>query len=186
MPPSTTEPASPEPQNHWAAGAEELAAEAAGLVNPASGVANDYLNHFNEILLLIENLPVLLPEMVDELLQWSPKTYQEYFQSSPLPGSAAAIAIYERLGENFRNSFETRVAEINKLAGDSVAIISNQRDVDGNLCATHVEEFCEAASAQMRKRLQEAENLVNYGKTEPAEAPQQMADRLLSASGFAS
>lgn len=50
-------------------GLDTLEERAAALVNPASGIANDYLNHFNEILLLIENLPTLLPEMLDELLE---------------------------------------------------------------------------------------------------------------------
>lgn len=54
-----------------------LEERAASLVNPASGIANDYLNHFNEVLLLIENLPTLLPEMLDELLEWRPVTYRE-------------------------------------------------------------------------------------------------------------
>ena len=49
-----------------------LEAQAAALVNPKSGIANDYLNHFNEVFLMIENLPILLPEMVDELMEWRP------------------------------------------------------------------------------------------------------------------
>ena len=64
-----------------------LELRASALVNPASGVANDYLNHFNEILLLIENLPALLPEMVDELLGWKPVSYRGYFERSPLPAA---------------------------------------------------------------------------------------------------
>jgi len=72
------------------ANVDSLEQRAACLVNPASGIANDYLNHFNEILLLIENLPTLLPEMLDELLEWNPVTYREYFAKSQLPGSARA------------------------------------------------------------------------------------------------
>lgn len=165
---------------------ERLAAEAAGLVNPASGVANDYLNHFNEILLLIENLPVLLPEMVDEILDWSPKSYQDYFRASPLPGSAAAITLYERLNHDFRRSFEGIVDEINRVALDSVAVISREREASGNVCAERVEKFCESASATMRAMLLRAENLVNYGEAEPVEASQAMADRLLRFPGAVS
>ena len=68
-------------------------------INPRTGLATDYLNHFNEVLLLIENLPTLLPEMLDELLEWKPVTYREYFAKSQLPGSAAALEIYEGLDE---------------------------------------------------------------------------------------
>ena len=58
---------------------EESLRQASNLVNPASGIANDFLNQYNEILLLVENLPVLLPEMVEELLAWKAKDYNEYF-----------------------------------------------------------------------------------------------------------
>ncbi len=51
---------------------EEHLKQANHLVNPNSGIANDFLNQYNEILLLVENLPVLLPEMVDDLLAWRP------------------------------------------------------------------------------------------------------------------
>ena len=57
-----------------------------GLVNPSTGLANDYLNVFNEILLLIEFLPTM-PEMTDEALAWRPRGYLEYFEQSPLPGA---------------------------------------------------------------------------------------------------
>ena len=49
---------------------EEQLKQANHLVNPTSGIANDFLNQYNEILLLVENLPILLPEMIEELLAW--------------------------------------------------------------------------------------------------------------------
>lgn len=161
---------------------QALAEIASGLINPASGVANDYLNHFNEILLLIENLPVLLPEMVDELTDWSPKSYQDYFRDSPLPGSEAAAAIYVRLDGDFRRRFEAVIDDINKVALESIAIISKHRDAMGDICPEDVEMFCASASSQMRMKLAEAERLVNHGLNAPDEAPQDMADRLLDAS----
>ena len=43
-------------------------------VNEQSFLATDYLNHFNEILMLIEMLPEM-PEMAEELFEWEPKSY---------------------------------------------------------------------------------------------------------------
>ncbi|HTJ03030.1 MAG TPA: hypothetical protein VL492_09555 [Methylovirgula sp.] len=40
-------------------GAPTLQSRAEAIVNPASGLANDYLNLFNEIVMLIEQLPVM-------------------------------------------------------------------------------------------------------------------------------
>jgi hypothetical protein len=165
------------------AGPEQLAAwrrEAAGLLNPASDIANDYLNHFNEILLLIENFPILLPEMVDEILTWRPKTYQTYFRESPLPGGEAAVLIYEHIDPSVRRRFEAVIAQVNQIAEKSVNTISQKRDEHGELTSEHVEEFCLLASKRLRLWLSAAADLVNHGKATPGEASQQIADRLLS------
>ena len=54
-------------------------------------LANDYLNVFSEILLLLEFLPAM-PEMTDDALAWRPRGYCEYFEQSPLPGARDAAA----------------------------------------------------------------------------------------------
>jgi hypothetical protein len=150
------------------------------LVNPASGIANDYLNHFNEILLLIEHLPIMLPEMVDEILQWAPKTYREYFEQSPLPGSAETLKIYDRLPETFRTFFETKIAELNKFALASVDVISKHRGPNGEINPEDVEEFCARTSEAMRAALVDAADIVNHGQARAIETPQNMADRILN------
>jgi hypothetical protein len=156
-----------------------LEERAAALVNPASGIANDYLNHFNEILLLIENLPTLLPEMLDELLEWKPVTYREYFSKSQLPGSVRALQIYDGLDENFRRDFESIIDGINAMALASIEVIRAHRSQTGDLDPSRVSEFCENASSAIRSALNRAADLVNNGRTSAAESPQGMADRLI-------
>ncbi len=75
-----------------------LQARAEAIVNPASGLANDYLNLFNEIVMLIEQLPQM-PELIDDILRWRPVSYQSYFANSVLPGRASAQAEAEPLHE---------------------------------------------------------------------------------------
>jgi len=157
----------------------ELEHRAANLVNPASGIANDYLNHFNEILLLIENLPTLLPEMLDELLEWRPVTYREYFAKSQLPGSAAALEIYEGLEEAFRRDFEGIIDGVNAMAMASIDVIRAHRGPEGDIDPSRVSDFCENASCAIRSALNRASDLVNNGRDKPVETPQGMADRLI-------
>ena len=145
--------------------AKDLEERAACLVNPASGIANVYLNHFNEVLLLIENLPTLLPEMLDELLEWRPVTYREYFAKSLLPGSARALEII--------------IDGVNAMATASIDVISAHRSPDGELDPTRVSDFCENASCAIRSALNRASDLVNNGRENAAESPQGMADRLI-------
>ena len=157
-----------------------LEARAAALVNPQSGIANDYLNHFNEILLLIENLPALLPEMVDEIVAWKPVGYREYFEKSPLPGSKETLKIYDSLDEAFRRDFDYMIELLDKIVLHSIDIINKNRLPDGTLDPDGIGEICERLSASMRVVLDRTADLVNFGYAPPLERPQDMADRMLS------
>ena len=157
-----------------------LETRAAALVNPASGIANDYLNHFNEILLLIENLPALLPEMIDEILAWKPVSYREYFTNSPLPGSVKTLEIYDTLDEDFRTDFETMVSMLDKIILESIRVIIENRRPDGTLEPDEVSDVCEELSARLRKVLDRTADLVNHGYAPPLERAQNMADRIMN------
>lgn len=93
------------------ASADSLESRAMALVNPASGLANDFLNVYNEILMLIELLPTM-PELADDIAAWRPASYRAYFMQSPLPGSEHALAAYARLEPSFRALFEASVENL--------------------------------------------------------------------------
>ena len=158
---------------------EEQLRQANHLVNPSSGIANDYLNQYNEILLLVENLPILLPEMIEELLAWKPRNYGEYFQASPLAGGHLAIAIYQALDGAFRERFEAQIAKINVLASMAIAVIGNQLHGSDEMRPEDIEAFCEELSAKLRAEIEKAVDLVNHGLELPPETSQEMADRLM-------
>lgn len=158
----------------------DLVEKAALLTNPASGIANDFLNHFNEIFLLVENLPVLLPEMVDELMEWKPITYVQYFERSTLPGRGQALADYERIDPEFRRAFDATIDKLNEKALSIVTVIARHRNPDGGLDADDVSEFCAEASRELRDALDSASSMVNSGKSDSADSAQTLADRLLS------
>jgi purine-binding chemotaxis protein CheW len=170
-----------EPQDAAATGSGDIEVRAAELVNPESGLANDYLNHFNEVFLLVENLPILLPEMLDELLAWSPVTYREYFTHSPLPGSVRALEIYDSLDKDFRLDFETIIEGITALATASIQMIRTHRGPTGEIDGDEVTEFCQAASITMRTALTRAADLVNHGRRPSEETPQETVERLMGA-----
>ncbi len=149
------------------------------LVNPSSGIANDFLNQYNEVLLLVENLPVLLPEMIEDLLAWKPRNYKEYFQSSPLAGGHLAIEIYQALEGAFRDRFESQIAKLNVLASKAIVIIGNQQHGSDEMRPEDIESFCEELSAKLRAEIERAVDLVNHGLEVPPETSQEMADRLM-------
>lgn len=149
----------------------------AALVNPASGLANDYLNLFNEIVMLIEQLP-MMPELIDDILAWHPVSYNQYFTQSHLPERQIALANYAALDASFRAKFEAIVAELDSKAVGSVAAIRRHLKAaqsDKNVLA----DMCEKAGENLRKTLTRATSLVNHGTRRSGETAQNRANRLL-------
>src|SRR5436305_13873815 len=70
------------------------AALKAANINPNTGLATDYLNHFNEAIMLLDLLPQM-PECIVELIGWEPLSYQEHFEQSHFKDRDLAIAAYE-------------------------------------------------------------------------------------------
>lgn len=144
-------------------GTVSLERRAACLINPKSGLANDFLNHFNEVLLLVENLPILLPEMLEDLLFWEPTTYFAYFSRSKLPGRGAALAAYAAIAANTRSRFDDDVARLNGIAVEIVSEIKKHRALDGSIAPENIELYCAGASKAFRRSLDELADFINSG-----------------------
>ena len=61
---------------------------AAANINPKTGLASDYLNHFNEAIMLLDLLPTT-PECIVELIGWEPLSYEEHFAALLPPAHRA-------------------------------------------------------------------------------------------------
>lgn len=131
------------------------------LVNPLSGLANDYLNLFNELVMILEQLP-LMPDLFEDLCAWRPVSYQEYFRKSSLPGRHSALAAYERLSPVFRKRFEAFVSELDVVALASVAAVRKQFRDGPPEDNVRLAETCYRAGEKMRQILLRASRLVNY------------------------
>lgn len=62
-------------------------------INPLTGLATDYLNHFNEAIMLLELLSVE-PDCLEDFLSWRPLSYTEHFAESNFKHRDIAIAAY--------------------------------------------------------------------------------------------
>lgn len=146
-------------ESHLSSGKEGCGA-ALGLINPLTGLANDYLNVFNEILLLLEFLPDM-PEMTEEALAWQPRGYCEYFEQSPLPGADEALRAYHGIDPNLRARFETILSRLTQIAVEAqrmVAEESNKTDYPNSIANS-----CERTAAAMRAGLAHVARLINEG-----------------------
>ncbi len=161
---------------------EALDARAACLINPASGIANDYLNIFNEILLLIENMPVLLPEMIADLKQWKSVGYREYFEKSPLPGSKMALEVYDKIDPDFKSQFEQQIEKVSVIANESRDLVLAMRDSAGEIEPEQLYGPCSDRAALLREALSIASGLVNNGMASRRVGAQALADQLMQRS----
>jgi hypothetical protein len=99
----------------------DLCRRAAGSnVNETTLLATDYLNHINEIVMLLELIPDA-PECLEDCKAWQPLTYQDHFVQSGIADRDLAIEAYDHVPARFRLPFDRLVTEMNRLVGISIA-----------------------------------------------------------------
>src|SRR3978361_2139351 len=74
-------------------------------INPRTGLATDYLNHFNEAIMLLEMIPDM-PECAEDFLLWQPLSYAEHFTASNFKARDLAIEAYEGAAASIRAEFD--------------------------------------------------------------------------------
>ena len=75
-------------------------------INPRTGLATDYLNHFNEAVMLLEMIPDM-PECAEDFLAWHPLSYAEHFTASNFKARDLAISAYNSADPIIRAEFDT-------------------------------------------------------------------------------
>src|SRR4051812_29331569 len=101
-----TTPADSAPQGVAESGAAARAAELlAANINPNTGLATDYLNHFNEAIMLLEMIPDM-PDCFQDFLDWQPLSYREHFTASNFKARDLAISAYESADPAVRDEFD--------------------------------------------------------------------------------
>ena len=82
-------------------------------INPLTGLSTDYLNHFNEAIMLLEMIPSM-PECLSDFAQWRPHSYYEHFAGSRLRQRELAIAAYDLTETLTRQRFDAVCDTMNR------------------------------------------------------------------------
>jgi hypothetical protein len=90
-------------------------------INPGTGLATDYLNHFNEAIMLLD-LVAIVPECLSDLMEWRPMSYRDHFAASSFKDRDLAVAAYDAANPAARGDLE-------RLADAMTAILLATRDV---------------------------------------------------------
>jgi hypothetical protein len=97
-----------------------LSARAVGSnVNERSLLATDYLNHINEIVMLLEIVPDA-PECLDDCKAWEPLDYTDHFRQSGIADRELAIEAYPHSPPQYKEPFDQLVREMNRLIAISI------------------------------------------------------------------
>ena len=83
-------------------------------INPRTGLATDYLNHFNEAIMLLEMIPDM-PECAEDFLLWCPLSYAEHFTASNFKARDLAIEAYEQAHPAIRGEFDRLTATMTSI-----------------------------------------------------------------------
>jgi hypothetical protein len=95
-----------EPSRKDAGKAARAAELRAANINPRTGLATDYLNHFNEAIMLLEMIPDM-PDCAEDFLGWQPLSYREHFAASNFRARELAIAAYDSADPAIRGEFDS-------------------------------------------------------------------------------
>jgi hypothetical protein len=106
---------------NWQARYPEFCARAKGTnVNDRTLLATDYLNHVNEIIMLLELVPDA-PECLEDCRAWQPMSYTEHFEASSIADRDLAIAAYAFSPPEFRGNFDRLIAEMHRVIAGALA-----------------------------------------------------------------
>jgi hypothetical protein len=99
----------------------DLRARAEGTnISPETLLATDYLNHFNEIVMMLDMVPDM-PDLVEDCAEWQPKSYPAHFADSTFRDKDLAIEAYTHCPAEYRRPFDETVAHMDALALSTVA-----------------------------------------------------------------
>lgn len=133
-----------------------LSAEAltAANVHPETGLATDYLNHFNEVVMLLEMLPDM-PDFAEEVLAWEPVPYEEHFERTNYVGKETVIAAYAAVDYTLKAHLETIVAAVNDEMREAQSKVQAGDFVGASAMAgSEIESLLAAARAAVQGRIE--------------------------------
>ena len=144
-------------------------------INPATGLATDYLNHFNEAIMLLEMLSSA-PDCVADFLDLRPMSYREHFIASRSKHRHMAIATYEAADPAVRDCLDM-------LAGTMTAVLEATRAaMRSDLPEATAGRLAQQTVASLKSLVARAGAVINgeaEAETGQFAAPQAMVDRLM-------
>ncbi len=120
-------------------------------INSASFLATDYLNHYNEIIMLLEMVPDM-PDLVEDTYDWAPKSYAQHFIDSGFKDTDLAVEAFEIAPNAFKAPFQDIQAELDTVISATVQGLKAVNVLDRGLS--------EQAAQLIRNRVEQTQGLL--------------------------
>ena len=98
-------------------------------VNPTTGLASDYLNHYADLTMLFEMLSSM-PDCIDGIREWRPVDYTDHFERSGLKYSKQILLAYEDAPHVDKNALNEVRAHYDPLIMASITLIDEAANTD--------------------------------------------------------
>ena len=144
-------------------------------INRFTGLSTDYLNHFTEAVMVLE-MAATMPECLDDLKAWRPKTYREHFAASHFKDRDALVAAYDATDPAVREALDSVSETLN-------AVLMQTRDVVVNHLGTPAAEaLARRAVAWLKPLIARAAGVINGAAHVAAgrQAPQAAIDAIFN------
>jgi hypothetical protein len=142
-------------------------------INARTGLATDYLNHFNEAIMLLEMLSAC-PDCVEDFLAWRPMSYREHFAASRFKSRQLAIAAYDTAAPSARDGLDALAVTMTAVleATRAALCIVTSREAAGTIAS--------GAAACLKPLIARAGAVINGETDEPGSTtPQAVVDDLM-------
>src|ERR1700744_1532466 len=123
-------------------------------INPRTGLATDYLNHFNEAVMLLEMIPDM-PECAEDFLAWQPLSYAEHFTASNFKARDLAIEAYNATDIRIRTEFDNITSAITAIL---IAVSAAMREATKDLTRARL---AEQATGWVKPLVMQAGGVIN-------------------------
>lgn len=128
-------------------------------INASTLLATDYLNHFNEIVMLLELTPSM-PDCLDEARAWRPLSYEEHFRTGVLSDRSLIIAAYDHCPPDVRDPFDETIGMITERLAEGLQEIGDLLSADRQPLMAHT---VETVTGEVRQLIDLASALIHGG-----------------------
>lgn len=145
-------------------------------VNPITGLATDFLNHFNEAIMLLE-MSADAPDFLEDFLEWRPVSYSDHFTASRSKDREIALLAYATADPNARHCLETLADTMNTI------LTATREALQSELPPAFRARLTRRAVGWLKPLVARAGSVINgagtFGRIGSTDTPQAAVDALL-------